>query len=114
MNYVIVLYDEPELPFIDVPSLHGTPSTLDFRTWAANGWDIHWNYRGLVGVLPNNVIVNTLAEYDAHQSKRHRREAVPKGVGKFTWSQTISLEEAEKLRKSNASPETASGSEAGD
>lgn len=93
--------NDEEMSFSDSPS-KGHPSTEHIRALVDASRDLHWYYHGMLGVIPHGVVANALAEYDDHLSKRHRREAVPKAVGKFTWGQTLTLEQVYELRRTEA------------
>lgn len=97
--------DEPEIMFSDVLIV----SVL--RNVARLNLDFGWDHHGMRGIIPNAVVKNALAEYDAHQMKRDRRSAIPPGVGKFTWSQTKTLEQMNELRKRDAATEATGSSE---
>jgi phosphotransferase system glucose/maltose/N-acetylglucosamine-specific IIC component len=78
-------HPEVELPFEKV---------ADLEALAAAGGEIHWCYHGLVRVLLPGTIQDALQTYQAYKQQRHRRVPMPSHVGKFLWSQTVSMSEA--------------------
>jgi hypothetical protein len=83
----ITRIDHPdvELPFEKV---------ADLEALAAAGGVIHWCYHGLVRVLLPGTIQDALETEQAYKQQRHRRVPMPSHVGKFLWSQTVSIPEA--------------------
>lgn len=102
----VIRCDEPELVF-DLRLVRTAYLRIDCIT----GRPWHWDHNGLRRVLTLPVLQNALAVYDDHTLK-HRREAMPKGVGRFTWDQTVSVEEAEKAVDASPSGDAPSGGEA--
>lgn len=105
-------WDDVTLPFADPPSKL-CPTVTILEHLAERGEDFTWNYRGLVGIVPVEVIHNALAEWAAYKQNRHLREKVPVAVGRFTWGQTLSVKQAGELRRGSPSTEPASGGKAG-
>lgn len=93
-----VYWDDVELPFSDTPST-ALPRADTIDGLAAAGEELHWVYKGLVGVLTPEILRQEYDTFIALQQQRHRREPVPKRVGKFVWSQTVPLAEADRLRQ---------------
>lgn len=102
-------WDDLALPFGDPPSTL-VPTVEMLRADIADGMLWHWRYRGLLGILSLPVMQNALAAYDAYKRHRHQREPVPKAVGVFNWSDTISSQEWNELVNHGSKAEPATGS----
>jgi hypothetical protein len=98
------LWDDAELPFGDPPS-RACPTVETLELSVQTNRCIHWNYRGMTAAIPVATIRNALAEWDAYRRQQPRREPVPRSVGKFTWGQTIPLDEVDELGEAKTAPE---------
>lgn len=103
-KYRVVIHPDTEIPFADPPTVN-IPTLEVLRQDVAEGRSWLWNYKGVVGVIPWTVLYNELGIYDNWATMRGRRERMPRGVGRFTWSQTTLLDEAENTLEATASDE---------
>ncbi len=92
----VINWDDITLPFGNPPSVM-VPDSERLRLDIAAGIEWHWFYKGMLGILPIATMKNALRYWDNITQQRHRREAVPSCIGMFRWSETVSLEELDKL-----------------
>jgi len=95
-DWLDVDWDDVELPFVDPPSFTALGGPL-FEAGVEKGLGVVWRYKGLIGYLIPAIVKQEYNTYHALQQQRHRREPMPKHVGKFLWSQTVTLAEAIRL-----------------
>lgn len=109
-NCRIIRWDDVELPFGNPPST-AVPKVPDLIHDAEAGMDWHWYYKGLLGIIPNATLRNAAEEWRIYDERGPRRDGTPKSVGKFTWAQTVSMEEAKKFGRGDSAAEASSGGE---
>lgn len=88
----IVRCDDEELRFDDG---FLTPATLLIDVAMRTPW--HWDHNGMVRKLPFAVMRNGIDVYLSYIRQRNRRVAVPRHAGRFTWDQTVPLEQPDQV-----------------
>jgi hypothetical protein len=110
MRIRIIQWDDISLPFGNSPSI-AIPTIETLREDVGAGYEWHWFYRGLLGVITIERMRNALDAWDRAQMQRHRREPVSCDVGIFRWSDVVSVDERQKMADAGPDADATPGRE---